>query len=197
MTTSKVTFREFGRLTPVHPHGVVSPVMPPIPAEPRPIERPRVPMRLRERVKTRNGHVDLLLFRVGAELFALELIEVEEALDLPELNPLPEMEHGMVGVFSLRETLLPAYAPDEVIGVQPESLSTVLVLRGRDRRLALAVDDVEDVATVALSELRDAPVAEGDGLMLGVFRHGARLVALLDADTLLSACRSEGLTENA
>ena len=191
MTTSKVTYSEFGRLTPVAAVPLIAP------AEPRPIQRPRTPTRLRERVKTRAGHVDLLLFRIGRELFAMELVEVEEALDLPELKPLPEMIHGMLGVFSLRNALLTAYAPTELIGVRADAPATALVLRGRERRLALVVDDVEDVATVALAELRDAPTAETDGLMLGVFRHGAELVALLDAETLLAACRADGLTENA
>lgn len=196
MTTSKITYREFGRLTPVHQPAIPADART-VAAEPRLIERPRVPTRLRDRVRTRTGHVDLLLFRIGRELFALELVEAEEALDLPELNPLPEMMRGMLGVFTLRDALLPAYAPTVLLGVSADAPTTALVLRGRDRRVAIAVDDVEDVATVSLEEMRDAPVAETDGLMLGVFRHGAQLVALLDADALLAACRAEGLTENA
>jgi purine-binding chemotaxis protein CheW len=199
MTTSKVTYREFGRLTPAH-----QPVVPvDVPSNsatidmPRRIDRSRTSVRLRERVRSRTGHIDVLLFRVGRELFALELIEVEEALDLPELNALPEMVHGMLGIFSLRSALLPAYAPTELLGVIADAPATALVLRGRERRVALAVDDVEDVATVSLAELRNPPVAEGDGLVLGVFRHGTKLVAMLEAETLLASCRSEALTENA
>ena len=198
MTTPKV-HREFGKLTPALGATIVSPS----PSSNRTAtvkdasSEVAASHRLRDRVRVRAGLADLLLFRVGNEMFALELVETEEALDLPELNPLPEAKPGMLGVFSIRDTLIGAYDAGVLLGVVASVRSTALVMRGRERRLAIVVDDVEDVATILLDDLADPPVVEADGLMLGVFRYNGRLVALLDADTLLAFCRADGATENA
>jgi purine-binding chemotaxis protein CheW len=197
MTTPKVHSREFGSLTPVRGSTIVAPASAESPHVVVAGEGVHASRRLRERVRMRTGVADVLLFRVANEMFALELVESEEALDLPALNPLPEAGASMLGVFSIRDTLVSAYSAGVVLGLGASSPGTALVLRGRERKLALAVDDVEDVATIVLDELRDPPVVEADGLLLGVFRHNGHLVALLDADTLLAACRADGAMENA
>lgn len=195
-TTTRTAIREKGRPTPLRPLGIISPVAERARAFQEDGRTSDALLRFRERVKARAGLADLLLFSIGGELYALELVELEEALDLLPLHPVPEMRAGMLGVFSLRGTLIPTYAPDVILGVPSDTRRTALVMRGRERRIALAVEDVEDVATVPLRELRDPPSAEIDGLVLGVFHNGRRLVSLLDADTLLTACRTDGSLEN-
>jgi len=199
MTTPKVSYREFGKLTPVRGSTIVTPAPAADPVAPagEVAATPATSRRLRDRVRERSGVADLLLFRVGDEMFALELVETEEALDLPALNPLPEARAGMLGVFSIRDALVGAYDAGVLLGVASSARTTALVMRGRERKLAIVVDDVEDVATILLDDLAEPPVVEADGLMLGVFRYNARLVALLDADTLLAFCRADGATENA
>ena len=198
MKTPTVSHRAFGALTPVRGSTIVAPA--PSDGSTAPsgeVTSAAVSRRLRDRVREGSGIADLLLFRVGDELFAIELVETEEALDLPALNPLPEASASMLGVFSIRDSLVGAYDAGVLLGVTASARTTALVMRGRERKLAIVVDDVEDVATIMLDDLADPPVIEADGLMLGVFRHNARLVALLDADTLLAFCRADGATENA
>lgn len=198
MTSPKITRRPASgaRLTPVLTMGIISPTSERARALSEAGIAANVPLRFRERVKARAGIADVLLFRIGDELFALDLVELEEALDLPELKPVPEMSAGMLGVFSLRGSLLATYAPHVLLGIASAPPSTALVLRGRERRVALAVQDVEDVATFALEDVLEPPAAEIDGMLLGVFHHEKRLVGLLDADTLIAACRMDGTLEN-
>ncbi|HET7459001.1 MAG TPA: chemotaxis protein CheW [Gemmatimonadaceae bacterium] len=147
---------------------------------------------LADRVRTREGTADLLVFRVGGELFGAALTAIEEALELPQLSPLPEMPPSMIGVVSLRGRMLPAYSPARPLGVAlARADAAALVLRAGERRIALAVDDVDDVLTVDLSELRPPPIVVGeerDAVLLGVANRGADLVSVLDADALVTAC---------
>jgi hypothetical protein len=59
---------------------------------------PRRP--LRERARGRSGVVELLMFRIGTERFAVELSSVEEAIDLPDVHHVPEMPPAMIGVIT-------------------------------------------------------------------------------------------------
>lgn len=148
------------------------------------------PHELREAARTRKGRVELLLFRVGVELFALPLGAVEEAIESPEIASLPEMPAAMLGVFRLRGRLVPIYTPGTTLGVPLRAeAGAALMTRSGDRRLALAVDDVEDVMELELATLREPPVMDdADGILLGVVRRERELVSVLDAEALIAAC---------
>ena len=145
---------------------------------------------LRERVRDRQGIADLLMFRIGDELFAADLASVEEAVTLPEIHHLPEMPVAMLGAFNLRGRLTPVYSPSHVIGVPLRGAAqAALLVHAGERRLGLAVDDVEDVFQVDLATVREAPgTDDADGILLGVAHHGTELVAIVDAEALVAAC---------
>lgn len=144
----------------------------------------------RERVRLRMGMAHLLVFRIGRELFAVELIRVEEALDIPTLHPLPEMPESMLGVFTLRGALVSVFTPQATLGIACENATTVVVFCGGDRRIALATDDVDDVMVVDLKAVREAPGARAaDGALLGIVHRQSNLIALLDTEILIGAHR--------
>jgi chemotaxis signal transduction protein len=148
------------------------------------------PSELRDAARARHGRAELLLFRAGGELFALPLGAVEEAIEGPEISALPEMPAAMLGVFRLRERLVPTYSPADALGVALRlPAGAALLVRSGERRIALAADDVEDVMELDLATLREPPVLEdGDGILLGVARFARDLVGVLDADALIAAC---------
>jgi purine-binding chemotaxis protein CheW len=155
---------------------------------------PRRP--LRERARSRTGHVELLMFRVGNERFAVELLCVEEAIDLGQPHHVPEMPSAMLGVITVRGTLTPVFTPDEALGVAAVSKGAALIFRSDRGRFALAIDDVDDVMTLDLAQLRDAPGIDGsDSLVLGVARNGSGIVALVDAEALIAACQATPIPE--
>jgi chemotaxis signal transduction protein len=150
---------------------------------------PRRP--LRERARGRLGTAELLMFRIARERFAVELACVEEAIDLPEVHHVPEMPPAMLGVISVRGALTPVVTPEEALGVPVEGRTAALVFRAAEGRFALAIDDVDDVLSLDLATLREAPGIEGsDSLVLGVALHAGAIVALLDADMLIESCQA-------
>src|SRR5688572_7715225 len=173
----------------------LAPLAPLAPLESEPSGPPRRP--LREAIAARDGLSDTLVFRVGAERFAIDLAAVEEAIELPSVHHLPEMPDHLLGVFELRARLVPIYSPERVLRVAlGREAGAVLVLRANDRRLGLAVDDVDDVLTIDGAAVRRAPIPDNDdNVLLGVIRRGADLLALIDAESLALACLADQLTE--
>ena len=150
---------------------------------------PRRP--LRERARARTGFLELLKFRIGVERFAVELVCVEEAIDLPDVHHVPEMPPAMLGVITVRDVLTPVFTPNEALGVPVAGRGAALIFRSDRGRFALAIDDVDDVMTLDLTTLRDAPGSEvADAVVLGVARSGDGIVALVDADALVLACQA-------
>ena len=172
---------------------------------------------LRERVRAKADGVDVLLFRVGGDLFATELVAVEEALELGDVHPVPGAPPAMLGVLGLRGRLVPVYSPESALR-QParddRRAAYALVLRAfgeqqGERPIAVAVDEVEDVHRVDLRELQDPGAAAGAAralqaaatppgggvehdAVLGVVRWNGEIVALVDPEALAAACAAAG-----
>ena len=144
----------------------------------------------RERVASRRGNVGLLLFRLGTETFAAELGAVEEAVEMPALHGLPEMQTGMLGMFDLRGRLLPVFSAAGVLGVPlAAGSSATLIVRGGGRRIGVAVDDVEDVIDADCALLRNPPGGpDNDGVLLAILQRGNALASVIDASALVTAC---------
>jgi purine-binding chemotaxis protein CheW len=151
----------------------------------------------RERVASRDGRAELLVFRVGAELFATELRAVEEAVEGVDARPIPDAPPAMLGIFSFRDRTLPMYALGRVLSVAAGGVGDMtLVMRPSTTRIALAVDAVDDVFDVALDAVRPVPNADVDGMVLGVVWRGSELVTLLDADVVVDACLAVALPDS-
>jgi purine-binding chemotaxis protein CheW len=156
--------------------------------EPSPAATPAVPFR--DRVAGQVGRAELLVFRIGAELFATELRAVEEAVEGATAQQIPDAPPAMLGILPLRDRTLPMYALARVLGIAEDASGEMtLVLRPSAVRVALAVDAVDDVFDLALDGVRTAPPSgDGDNLVLGVVWRGSELITLLDADLVVAAC---------
>ncbi len=132
----------------------------------------------------------MLLFRVGGELFAIALGACEELLEWPGVERVAGMPPDALGVFTLRGQLVSIYSPERVLGVQrTRDEGVALVIQARGKRMALALDDADEVIAVDMEDLRrPAPRDAADGLLLGIARHGEELVAVVDVEALAAAC---------
>jgi purine-binding chemotaxis protein CheW len=166
------------------------------PADGEPTNEP--PRSLRERARTRSGTADLLMFRVGGEHFAIELILVEEVVDLPIIHHVPEMPPAMVGVVTVRGALTPVYSPEHALGLPLAHRDALLIFRRGAHRVGILIDDVDDALSVDLAELREKPAGEeGDKVLLGVVRLANTLVGIIDVDALIISCQSANILEPA
>ena len=144
----------------------------------------------------------LLVFRLGAERFALALDAVDEVIDAPASRPMPDTSPSVLGVATLHGAHVTIYDPRAALDVaidadaaevaqgadDASSSRVALLFRWRERRVGLVVDDVYDAMTVAPTDIRGAPGSTGgDGLLLGVIRRSDELIAVLDPAALLSA----------
>lgn len=137
----------------------------------------------------RDGAARVLVFRLGDERFAVPLASVEELVDAPAMHRIPDAPPQVLGVATIRGMLVTVYDPRAALNIAGASAAAAVLLFARDdRHVALAVDDVHDVLTIAEDEVREAPaIGASDGMLLGVVRRGGELVALLDIRALLDA----------
>ncbi|MFN2398242.1 MAG: chemotaxis protein CheW [Gemmatimonadaceae bacterium] len=147
---------------------------------------------LREMISSGSGETQVLVFRLGSELFAIDLDSVEEVIELPKIHALPVTSSRLAGVCAHRERLLPVYAAKTVLQAQDSANiePVVLVIRRGAGRLGLAVDEALEVLTIVARTVEEVPSRDptNDALVMGVHRDASRLVALVDITELVAHC---------
>jgi purine-binding chemotaxis protein CheW len=142
---------------------------------------------LRQRMTGDSGSVEMLLFSVGSESFAVPLEAVREALDSVDFLALPDMPSQVRGAFSFEGSPLLLYNPNQFLGVASTvGTPSVLVIGGRDAAAGLVVDTLIGSARIELHLVKKVPALEDDaGAFAGVFFFGEQLVTLVDPATFL------------
>ncbi|HVX39808.1 MAG TPA: chemotaxis protein CheW [Gemmatimonadaceae bacterium] len=145
----------------------------------------------------RDGVERLLVFRLGAERFGVALAEVDEVIDTPAANPVPDAPAGAVGVATVRGELVRLYDPSPVLRVGgDDARAATLLFRRGGRRVGLVVNDVQDAMMVEAAEVHQVRGSdESDGVLQGVVRRGRELIAVLDAGALLGATIDGGVSQ--
>lgn len=132
-----------------------------------------------------------LVTRVGGERFAFPVLRVEEAVDSPHLSWVPRAVDGLVGQLRHRGRTVSAFDSGWLFGVQRlPGATTALVLRDGEARVAIVVDDVEDLLLVEPESVRAVPAgADQEDILRGVCLApdaGRSLVGLVHVDALLA-----------
>jgi chemotaxis signal transduction protein len=141
----------------------------------------------RERVEADEA-VQVVVFEIGGELHACDVLLVEEVVTRQPIHRLPDTPARIVGVLRLRGELVPVLdvAPFLDLALDPSRQPAVLVVGTAEGRIGVAADAVLEVVTLPSGSYRPAPsAAAGDAYSAGVARVDGRLVSLVDLAEVL------------
>jgi len=138
----------------------------------------------------RDGAARLLVFRIGNERFGLDLRSVDEVIDAPAVQPIPDAPATILGIATIRGELITLYDPRPLLRVQGSLDGAALLFERDDRRVGVAIDDVYDAVVVEEADILKAPgggADASDGILIGLVRRAGELIGVLDANALLNA----------
>ena len=108
-----------------------------------------------------GSELEVLVFRLADERYALETCHVQEVQPLRELTPLPCTPAFLRGLVNLRGRLLPVIDLKRFFDLPERGISDlhrILLLRtgegGGEMEIGLLADTVEDISTIPLADLQ-------------------------------------------
>jgi purine-binding chemotaxis protein CheW len=149
----------------------------------------------------RDHAQSFVVFRLGGEGYALEVMRVQEVLDMQALTEVPGGPRFMLGVINLRGRVVPVYDLRMPFGLPRDSKLTrapcVLIVEsssGSDFLITgLLVDRVSDVLEFSPDEVQPPPqlgLGKATPFVRGLIRHQDGFLLVLDVDRVFSTLGS-------
>jgi len=130
-------------------------------------------------------------FMVSGSLFGMDTSMVQEVVRLTTVTPVHHAAACVIGVMNLRGHISTVIDLSTRLGLGNLDLSgekRIIIVEWGGERVGLVVDTMQDVLTIDSESIGPAPEnvrSAQSHRMLGVFRHGERIVAMLDLDKVL------------
>jgi purine-binding chemotaxis protein CheW len=134
----------------------------------------------------------LVVFRVGSEEFAVDIMLTNEVVLMREITPVPETEGYVEGVMNLRGNLVPVLDLRRRLrarGTTARAEHRIVIVRLDGRTAGLIVDGTSEVIRVNDDMIEPVPdlISEiGAGYVQGVIRINDRFITLIDLRKALS-----------
>lgn len=145
--------------------------------------------------KVVRAEVKLAIFRVGAALYAIDILRIKEIIRPIKVTTVPNSPPLIEGVINLRGAVIPLIDLRKRFAVATivDGRSTRIVICRAFRRLfALVVDEVVEVRSYVREELQPAPKffqGQETDIFLGVAHRSDDLLMILDLERFLSLSR--------
>lgn len=141
-----------------------------------------------------GGDLDFLSFDVEEETYAFPLGAVHEILRPPPLTPVPRAPDYVLGVISVRGTIVTVFDPNQMLGlcgIEEASIGRVLMVDNGVERVGVAVSRVLQVERLGPPDIEVSEPGDSDfaRFVVGVGRPRGydddRMLILLDPVVLL------------
>lgn len=151
--------------------------------------------------------LQLVTFRLGNELYGVDIMSVKEIVRIQPIRPIPNAPNYMVGILNLRGAIIPiidlhrrfhigfANGQDEL----DELESGFIILNINNVQMGIIIDRVSRVAAVDSSEVQVAPRMSGgigSEYIRGVVRNDDGYLIILDIVRLFDPKELQKIIEN-
>jgi purine-binding chemotaxis protein CheW len=149
---------------------------------------------------TAGDDVQVVVFRVGPQEFALDILQVERILRYSPPSPLPKAPEFLEGVMPYAETAVPVIDLRKrfELAAPIRDETRVMVLELDNQRVAILVDEVREVLRVDSTAIAaPGPVVSGLAAVYiaGIIARPERTIIVLNARKLLSSTERLALSQ--
>jgi purine-binding chemotaxis protein CheW len=134
-----------------------------------------------------------LTFRVGGELYAIDILRVHEIKGLSPVTVIPHAPRFVKGVMNLRGTVVPVVGLRERFGMPPlvdDKFAVIVLVKSQSRIVGLVVDAVSDVLRIDPGSIEPIPELTrhvDTSFVAGMAKTDESLVIVLDVDGVVGS----------
>lgn len=131
-------------------------------------------------------------FRLGAEVYAIEVLVVREIIEMQRITRLPRTPYYVLGMINLRGKIVPVVDLRRKLDLEEhaaEHETRIIVVEVQGLRTGVVVDGVSDVLDITNAQIEVPPHLGGGDVayLTGIAKIGERVFVLMDLERVLSA----------
>lgn len=140
---------------------------------------------------------ELIAFRVGEQVFCVDIMAVREIRGWTPATPLPRSPDYVRGVINLRGAVLPIVDLGSRLGLQTTEATArhvIMVVHLGGRTIGLLVDAVSDIVTITDDVVQPTPDIASEQVktfVRGLFALDGKMVSLIALDKVLPEPEAE------
>ncbi len=140
---------------------------------------------------------ELMAFWLADEQYAFDIADVQEIIKIPSITSVPRVPDFILGITSLRGTVVPLIDLRQVLGLRVSELTKnarVLVLKGNGAPLGLVTDSVSSVLRVERHTVEPPPVnvaRRSLDFIKAISRVDGSIIILLHSDAIMALLAKE------
>ncbi|TAN46394.1 MAG: chemotaxis protein CheW [Methylococcaceae bacterium] len=145
-----------------------------------------------ESSQKQNGPIQWVTFRLGDEMYGINVMQVQEVLRLTDIAPVPGAPGYVIGIINLRGNVVTVIDLRNRFGLpskESDDASRIVIIEAEDQVIGILVDSVAEVVELRSTDIETAPNVgneESSRYIQGVSSRGNELLILLDLNKLFS-----------
>jgi len=149
-----------------------------------------------EALKTVNSELKLIIFKLGKEEYATDILRVQEIKRMMGITRVPSTPSFVKGVINLRGSVLPVIDLRTRLGLMESELTDaarIIVSLVNEGIVGFIVDEVVEVTTVDSRNIEPAQVLSNDlsaSYISGIAKSDNRLYIMLNPDTIVNIAQA-------
>ncbi|AOU98447.1 chemotaxis protein CheW [Acidihalobacter yilgarnensis] len=131
-------------------------------------------------------------FFLSGEVYALDVMRVQEVLRVGEISPVPGAPEYVLGIINLRGNVVTVIDARQRLGLEftePDDSSRIIVLEAAGQDVGILVDGVAEVVRIRQDEIDPSPSVgnqEAARYIQGVASRDKELIIVVDVEKLLN-----------
>ena len=134
----------------------------------------------------REEENQLVIFKLGTELFGAKISEIREIINMVEISKIPQMPRSMRGITNLRGKVTVIYDLGERFGLGERGyLERSKILIANDSEIGFIVDDVMEIISITNEDMDSVGCLPVDNkLISGFAKYEDKIITIMNFNTL-------------
>jgi len=131
--------------------------------------------------------MQVVVFKVNEEQFAVEASKVQSINDMMEITKVPKSENYIKGLINLRGTIISLLDINLLLDIEngEGGQENIIILNLREEFVGVTVDQVDEVLEIEDSQIEKVDTGINKAYIKGVINFKDRIVTLIDIEKLI------------
>lgn len=131
-----------------------------------------------------GNYIQILKFKLGNEIMAIPVENVQEIVKKPEIYSIPDMPEFVKGVTSLRGEIIQIIDLNALFKKKDVVLKELIIVKINGIKFGLHVEEVRNIVTVEKEDLNELAITSKNSKVVGVLNIDGEIITLLNLEKI-------------